>query len=141
MVNERRVTLIEERAQFSQYLVLPTKFRFPKLVRILSHVMAFIFKCRNKVGKKFTGNFLLEGKISFSSFSCLGNLENLNNLQSPHVLTQGELESSNIMDEITSDLTLHDRKIFHSTQTVSEGLLVDHELGSDRYINLALSYL
>ena len=138
VVNERRVTLIEERAQFSQYLVLPTKFRFPKLVRILSHVMAFIFKCRNKVGKKFTGNFLLEGKLRFSSFSCL---ENQNNLQSPHVLTQGELESSNIMDEITSDLTLHDRKIFHSTQTVSEGLLVDHELGSDRYINLALSYL
>ena len=58
VVNERRLGLMEERANYSKYLLLPTKFSFPKVVRILSYVMSFICKARKNKG--FAGDLLQE---------------------------------------------------------------------------------
>ena len=57
-VNIGRVELLEERAQFSNYLVLPTKYSFPAVVRIYTYIMAFTSKCRR--GRKFIGELLCE---------------------------------------------------------------------------------
>ena len=40
---------IQQRAKFSNYLVVPTKFGFRKLVRVMSLVLKFDGKCRKKV--------------------------------------------------------------------------------------------
>ena len=45
-VNAGRVALIQERAEFSAYPMLPTKYPFQKTVRIYTRVIAFISKCR-----------------------------------------------------------------------------------------------
>ena len=52
MVSEKRVSKLEERAKFSDYLILPTKFRFRKLVRIYSYVFAFSQKLKAAVKKR-----------------------------------------------------------------------------------------
>ena len=65
-VNEKRLGLLEERAEFSQYLVLPTKYPFPKVVRIMSIVVGFISKLRK--GRKILGHLLAEGRLRFSVF-------------------------------------------------------------------------
>ena len=52
MVSEKRVSKIEERSRFSNYLILPTKFRFRKLVRIYSYVTAFCQKLKAAVNKR-----------------------------------------------------------------------------------------
>ena len=45
-VNAGRVALIQERAEFSAYPMLPTKYPFQKTVRIYTMLMAFISKSR-----------------------------------------------------------------------------------------------
>jgi hypothetical protein len=59
-VNEKRLGLLEERAEYSQYLILPTKYSFPKVVRIMSIVTGFVYKVReglNKIINKIDGIF------------------------------------------------------------------------------------
>ena len=53
---ETRLSLLEERAEFSQYIVLPTKFSFPKVVRITSLAIGFVSKTRK--GKRTLGLLL-----------------------------------------------------------------------------------
>ena len=52
VLNQRRISLIQERAYFSQYLMLPTRFSFRKTVRIYSYVFAFISKLRDAVSRR-----------------------------------------------------------------------------------------
>ena len=51
-VKSSRVDFIHQRAEFSKYLVLPTKFGFKKVVRIMALVLTFISKCRRKATTK-----------------------------------------------------------------------------------------
>jgi hypothetical protein len=67
VISEKRVSLIEERASMSKYLVLPSKFNFVKVVRITSWVMMFVTKSRK--GRKTLSGLLYEGKLWFSVFS------------------------------------------------------------------------
>ena len=52
VVNNERVDLLQQRVEFSDYLVVPTKFGFRKVVRILSLVLTFISKCRRRITAK-----------------------------------------------------------------------------------------
>ena len=52
-LNQDRISKIEERAQFSQYVVLPTKYSFKLSFRVTMLVIKFIVRCRR--GKPFTG--------------------------------------------------------------------------------------
>ena len=51
-LNQRRVTAIQERATFSQYLMVPTKFSFRRTVRIYSYVYSFVHKLINAVRRR-----------------------------------------------------------------------------------------
>ena len=66
-VNPGRMALIQERAEFSNYPMLPTKYPFQKTVRIYTMVMAFISKSRRN--KKLVGALLREGELTFSVFN------------------------------------------------------------------------
>ena len=68
VITEARVKKIQERAEFSEYLLLPTKFKFPATVRILGYVLCFVKKARK--GRQFLGELLREAKLWFSVFSC-----------------------------------------------------------------------
>ena len=63
-----RIEKIEERANLSDYLVLPTKYTFLTTVRIYGYVMCFVTKARK--GRKMLGDLLREAKLWFSVFSC-----------------------------------------------------------------------
>ena len=56
VINEYRLSEIEKRAKFSQYLVQPTKWGFKKFIKVMSKVFTFLLKCRK--GKSFTGPLL-----------------------------------------------------------------------------------
>ena len=45
-ISERRLNLMKERAKFSDYIVLPTKFSFPRVVRVMHIVIGFVSKTR-----------------------------------------------------------------------------------------------
>ena len=67
-VGKTRVNKIEALAKFSNYLILPTKFKFPELVRVYGYVFLFISKARK--GKEFTGHMLQKSSLWFSAFKC-----------------------------------------------------------------------
>ena len=70
-LNLHRISLIQERASYSQYLLLPTKFSFRRSVRIYSYVFSFVTKLINAVRKrKGLGprNMAQEGSVKFSAF-------------------------------------------------------------------------
>ena len=46
--------IVKDRYKYSQYILDPNKFRFRKVVRVLSWVFLFIRKCLRKVGKQLT---------------------------------------------------------------------------------------
>ena len=48
VVNESRVEKLKTRSEFSNYLLLPTRYSFPKLVRIMGIVISFVTKCRKR---------------------------------------------------------------------------------------------
>ena len=65
--SELRVNKLEERAVFSRYLVLPTKFKFSTIVRIHAYVMKFIRKVSK--GRKMVGPLLKESSSKLSIFN------------------------------------------------------------------------
>ena len=72
VVNPGRLSLIQERSQFSDYLIIPTKFSFQSMVRIYGYVMTFITKCKAKCRQnKLLGPLLCTGDLKFTSFSCV----------------------------------------------------------------------
>ena len=66
VVSENRVKKIQDRAEFSNYLLLPTKHSFPATVRIYGYVLCFVQKARK--GRKLLGELLRSAKLWFSAF-------------------------------------------------------------------------
>ena len=131
-VNQNRVSLLEERAKFSGYLVLPTKFSFRKVVRIYSYVCCFISKSRKN--RRMVGSLLREGGLSFSIF--FSSLENL---------VSGD--GSGVVQPSSSTLLAY-FSCCSQTGAVPQSLFfaaqVDRQLeptATDRYVNMALLYL
>ena len=67
-VSKLRLEKLQERANYSKYIILPTKYSFPKLVRIYSYVMRFVRKASK--GKVMDGSLLRKADIQLSSFIC-----------------------------------------------------------------------
>ena len=65
-VSELRKSKLEERAGFSKYIILPTKYSFPKTVRIYGYVLCFIKKARK--GRRLMGRLLTESELWFTMF-------------------------------------------------------------------------
>ena len=89
VVTEARVKKIQLRAEFSEYLILPTKYSFPATVRIYGYVLTFIKKAGKN--RKMLGQLLKEAGLWFSVFSCT-----LTTLQtsSVKILTDNDQENS-----------------------------------------------
>ena len=66
-VSETRLKKLQERAEYSEYLVLPTKHSFPRTVRIYGYVINFVRKARR--GRKMLGELLKEAGVWFSVFN------------------------------------------------------------------------
>ena len=79
IVSETRVKKLQERAEFSKYLLLPTKYSFPATVRIYGYVFCFVRNARK--GKQFLGDLLKEAKLWFSIFSCDLKTANINSVK------------------------------------------------------------
>ena len=58
IMSMKRLGLLKERAENSQYLIFPTKYSFPKVVRIMSIVTGFVYKVREGLNKNI--NKLME---------------------------------------------------------------------------------
>ena len=73
VLNQRRISLIQERAAYSKYLLVPTKYGFRKTVRIYSYVFCFIQKLkaavRKRKGRIVPEEPMFEGAIKFSIFT------------------------------------------------------------------------
>ena len=170
-VTERRLGLLEQRAEFSKYLVLPTRYCFPKVVRILSIVFGFISKARR--GRKMTGSLLTEGRLKFSVFSSnivphsveldnsnykgqysalnsngvysTSNPKGLNSVvgsQSVNPVLETD-QSNNLVNYFAhQSLNIVQRDIFLTTQSVRTAHNSQLvEVVCDKYINIALLYL
>ena len=57
-LNKDRISKVEARAIFSQYIVIPTKYNFKKSFRVTMLVIKFAAKCLNRLGKRFQGSKL-----------------------------------------------------------------------------------
>ena len=70
IVNEKRVAKLEERAAFSNYLILPTKFGFRKLIRTYSYIFSFLNKLKQRVKQRRPDLFReeVQEKLSLSMF-------------------------------------------------------------------------
>ena len=68
IVSETRVKKLQERAEYSNYLLVPTKYNFPATVRVYGYVMRFIQNASR--GRKMLGHLLKEASLRFSVFSC-----------------------------------------------------------------------
>ena len=79
-VSQKRVSKIEERAAQAEYLILPTAYTFPKLVRIHSMVFSFVSKCRR--GRKILSRLLAEGRLVFRMFTVQLEVEEMD--ETPH---------------------------------------------------------
>ena len=136
--------MMEERATVANYLILPTKYKFPVLVRIYAIVFSYITKCRK--GRKILSQLLVEGRLFFQLFNatlqereCDPPIISLAMTVSPTgqqqqqagdtLLTMFNSKSKNLL------YTKDQQEEFAKTQCDKD------DQNTDRYINQALLYL
>ena len=127
VVNSNRVEKLLERSQYSDYLVVPTKFGFRKMVRIMAIVLSFVNKCRRRVP---TSLVLTENpEFRFSIFLSVRDM-----LPEYHVVSKVQLFE---YFATCSNESLKAR--FTCTQTKNSG--VENIEITDDYVSQALIYL
>ena len=152
-VAERRLELLEKRAEFSKYEILPTKHSFPKLVRIMSIVAGFISKIRK--GRKIREGLLREEQLWFGVFSTnipTSTTMGLGDHNSYQVMVMVGQEEPGQVVPVTSLLSYFTegmllwpkvREKFESAQNMAVATADGRTsyIPTDRYINMALLYL
>ena len=147
-ISEKRLGLIEQRAEFSQYLILPTQFSFPKVVRIMSLVIGFVSKMRKNM--RMVGQLLSEGQLWFTVFqtsiiTSSNREDNMDNNQVGVAVSEqvGELlHGQELVQYYAKALSPEQREIFNSVQVIrDDAAAVVTPLPEDKYINQALLYL
>ena len=73
LASPERVQRTAARASYTKYIILPTKFNFPKVVRILGIVTKFVQAFKRKWSKKCGAELLLPPPIQFRSLLVLPN--------------------------------------------------------------------
>ena len=136
VVNPSRVSLIEQRAEFSSYLIVPTKYSFQSVVRIYGYVMTFIAKCRKK---KLVGPLLSDGDLKFTAFTCqeVGLVGNAVQLADQDVLSAGDPSYKSLVSVFTASLNPNFVETYKSVHTDRQGAA----LVTDKFLNMALTYL
>ena len=122
-VSEVRMRKLEERATFSGYIFLPTKYSFPRTVRIYGYVLCFLKNARK--GKKMVGELLKEADLWFSVFNSDMFSTSCTTLM---VVTKADKEKN--MSSQTKVLNHFSIKklVFQNTVDVKECMLTDDSL-------------
>ena len=146
-VSERRLNLMEERAEYSKYLILPTKFSFPRVVRLMSIVIGFVSRTRK--ARRLCGKLLAEGRLTFSVFQACINAGMETNSPDMEMSAAVAEESTNTDEDsrlvvyFAQDLDTNMRDQFYKTQTITQ-TYIDHTTSKvlcDKFVNQALLYL
>ena len=126
VVTEARVQKIQERADFSDYLVLPTKFKFPSTVRIYGYVLNFITKARK--GRKMLGELLREANLWFSVFSSIvTTTPNRDTMNSIKVLTSKNQDTDMVSEtRVLAHFSI--KKLVFANSQHQELILTDQDL-------------
>ena len=136
-VTSSRVDLLQQRVEFSDYLIVPTKFGFKKVVRILSLVLTFIRKCRRKVVTRLEMTASSKQNFKFSLF----HVQLVSDDHSQDECTADQ--DGNIIDAVLfshfRDKNCKTDEMFALTQT--EHTPAGSSYSTDKYIHLALVYL
>ena len=128
-ISMTRIQKLQERADYSEYLVLPTKHSFPSTVRIYGYVMTFVSKARK--GRRMLGKLLSEAKIWFTVFksdmmSTGPSVIQMNLLYKE----EGQTSNTKVLQHFSMKML-----VFENTQDWKKCLL------SDEALHLALLYL
>ena len=146
MADEGRMAKIVERIEFSNYdRLLPTRRRFPAMVRITSYVIAFVTKCRTRADRRrglyrgWSGKLLIEAELWFSAFptTCMDEDERKHQ---PGVWVH--LDRVQTDEEICSLVQSFAKEEYEDDDhyySVHEVDIIDPH-PTDRYINAALLY-
>ena len=143
VLNQRRLSLIQERASFSQYLLVPTKFSFRRTVRVYSYVFSFIYKLRRAVLRRKSMEITepsYEGSVKFSIFTT--NIETV-------------LPTEDNLHEVHASVPLPDQLYLYYAEftavqsppgyfALSQGEINATTAATDitdKFINMALTYL
>ena len=131
VLNQARISKIQERASFSKYLLVPTVYNFRKTVRIYSYAFSFIHKLKVAVQRRkgtVDAQPLLEGTVKFSLFtiSCSSNP------------SEPQSKVYSYFAEFTADQAPPGS--FALSQTEKNASAAVSGL-TDKYINMALTYL
>ena len=130
-VNEVRVRKIFQRTEFSQYLLLPTKYSFPKVVRIYGYILKFITNARKN--KSMRGNLLKQSTLWFSAFPCVvGSVD-----MSIFKVNMDRRKSSHLNQQLSvSTMFAHKKIVLNSAPPDNKPLIL-----TDALVNQALLYL
>ena len=103
VLTEGRISKIEERAIFSDYLVIPTKLSFPAVVRLFANVMKFARRCSKN--RKILIHLMSEANLQFSVFCTF--LTNAGRAAVDEAGNPGTAESDSPSDEELSMALTH----------------------------------
>ena len=140
VLNQRRISMIQERASFSQYLLVPTKFNFRRTVRIYSYVYSFVYKLisavRRKKGlvpKKFYSE---DAAIKFTVFLSISH-DDFDAIEEPETAAEdSSLQTYIYFAEFTAIQSPPGYFALSQLETnaIAAGV-------TDKFINMALAYL
>ena len=137
--NKERVDLVYSRAAFAKYLVLPTKYHFPAVVRILGLVWKFLksFKCSQgkfktqPKFKMFTADTKTCSRVSLTSlFSRLADDSDIARVENSDI--------SSVEDSDTSRVLVSNQESSKSSAASKKKMVI---IPSDEDMSDALSYL
>ena len=140
VVNPGRLSLIQERSQFSDYLIIPTKFSFQSIVRIYGYVMTFITNCKARCRqKKLLGPLLCTGDLKFTAFSCVevGLVGEAVQLAGQDDINSEDRQYKSLVMVFTCSLNPDFVEKYKGCHTETQGVPVL----TDRFLNMALTYL
>ena len=136
-VNQNRVSLLQQRADFSNYILLPTKLSFPATVRVYSMVMAFVSKSRRN--RKLVGALLRQAGLNFAVFTTT---QPESEAQFRFVEKQTEFEVGD--EETRSLVNFFFGQVSLTNKITCQETQVEHVRNievSDKFINMAMVYL
>ena len=117
-MTEIRVQKLQKRAEYADYLLLPTKFNFASTVRIYGYVLTFIKKAGK--GRKFTGIFLKEASLWFSVFPC-----NVGSILTSPVKVITKVDKDSFKSEIAKHFTVK-KLVVNTAQDESKSVLTNN---------------
>ena len=145
-VSHNRISKLQERAIFSNYgLLLPTRRRFPSMVRITAYVITFVSKYRLKANLRhaktviWTGPLLCESSLRFSAFPIYYSEKDETTPWISFTVSDTPYSDITLIEALSTDLKPVPLAFFLETHSnlVSNGLTA---VPSSKFLNMALRF-